>query len=621
MSKEPFKNARQNRPQQKYQTRQKPFLKRQKHQIQHQTQQKHFQPQPHAKTSGQHKHINKNPIPFKKGVLRAIPLGGLNEVGKNMMVFEYENDIVIVDMGLQFPEINMPGVDYIIPDVSYLDDKKHRIRGIIITHGHLDHIGGIAYLIERLGLPPIFTAKLTSGFIKKQLEEFGLARRAKIHIIDPDKAVLRFGRIEASFFRVNHSIPDACGVLLKTPAGNIIHTGDFKFDESPAADQKPADLQRIARIGGQGILALFSESTNALESGHTMSETQIGANLEPIISGAQGRVIIASFSSLIGRIQQIFDIALKHKKKVFVSGRSMRDSVEIARSLGYLRYPSHLVKDISTLGGIPDKDVLIMTTGSQGEEFSSLTRIANKEHQYVKIKPGDTVLISASPIIGNERAVANVINNLSKLGAKIIHDRTMDIHTSGHGCQEDLKMMIDLIKPKYLVPIHGEYFMRQAHKHLALEMGMKDENVVLIENGDTLEIGNGKAHKHGQKINLQHILIDGYGVGDVGTQILYERNRMAENGIVIVLLAIGSKSRKLIANPDIISRGFVFMKTSEKLVDALKKSAAEAYREITKKRQDVKRGEIKRYIASQLQKITDKSLDRNPLIVPVIVEV
>ncbi|PIS44214.1 MAG: ribonuclease J, partial [Ignavibacteria bacterium CG08_land_8_20_14_0_20_37_9] len=489
-----------------------------------------------------HAHTTQKPSAhFKKGILKVIPLGGLNEVGKNMMVFEYENDIVIIDMGLQFPEINMPGVDYIIPDTTYLDDKKNRIRGVIITHGHLDHIGGIAYLIERLGFPPIFTAKLTSGFIKKQLEEFGLTKRTRLNIFDPDKAILRFGRIEAKFFRVNHSIPDAIGVLLKTPAGNIVHTGDFKFDETPARDQRPADLQKIARIGSESVLALFSESTNALESGHTMSETQIGANLEPIIANAKGRMIIASFSSLIGRIQQILDMAAKHKKKVFLSGRSMHDSVEIARSLGYLSYPSHLVKDISSLGGTPDKEVIIMTTGSQGEEFSSLTRIAQKEHQYVKIKPGDTVLISASPIIGNERAISNVINKLAKLGANIIHDRTMDVHTSGHGCQEDLKMMMDLIKPKYLVPIHGEYFMRQAHKNLALEMGIKNENIILIENGDALEIGNGRVHKSNERVSLQQILIDGYGVGDVGTQILFERNQMAQNGIVIVLITINKK--------------------------------------------------------------------------------
>lgn len=554
-------------------------------------------------------------------VLRVIPLGGLNEVGKNMMVFEYGNDILIVDMGFQFPEINMPGVDYVIPDTTYLDDKKHRIRGVVITHGHLDHIGGIPYLIERLGLPPIYAAKLTGGFIKKQLREFGLERRAKIHVFDPDKAFLKFGHFGVSFFRVNHSIPDACGVVIKTPAGNIVHTGDFKFDESPARDQKPADLQHIARVGSENILALFSESTNALEPGHTMSETQIGMNLEPLIANAKGRMIIASFSSLIGRIQQILDLAVKHKKRVFVSGRSIKDSFEISRSLGYLHYPSTLVKDITNLAGSPDKDTIIMTTGSQGEEFSALTRISQKDHQYVKIKPGDTVLISASPIIGNERPIANVINNLTRLGAKVIHDRILDVHTSGHACQEDLKMMIDLIKPKYLVPIHGEYFMRKAHKDLAMEMGMKDENIILIENGDVLEMSNGKVHTNGQKISLQNILIDGYGVGDIGTQILFERNRMSENGIVIVLLTINSKTRKLNAKIDIISRGFVFMQKSEEIIEKMQRVAEIAYQEITKKRSDAKRGDIKRYIANKLQKTTEDQLDRKPLILPVIVEI
>lgn len=555
-----------------------------------------------------------------KSHLKIIPLGGLNEVGKNMIVFEYGEDIVIIDMGFQFPEINMPGVDYIIPDVSYLDDKKRKIRGILITHGHMDHIGGIAYLIERLGSPPVYAARLTAGFIEKQLEEFGLKKRVKLSVFNPDNAVLRLGKFEARFFRVNHSIPDAAGIFLKTPVGNIIHTGDFKFDESPARDQKPADLQKIARIGSEGILALFSESTNALEEGHTMTETSIGQNLETIIEKAKGRVLIASFSSLIGRIQQVLDIAVKHKKKVFISGRSMHDSIEIATKLGYLHYPHGLVKDINYLKSASDANTIILTTGSQGEDFSALTRMSQKEHQYVKIKHGDTVIISADPIIGNERAITNVINNLSKLGAKIAHSRTMDIHVSGHGCQEDLKMMIDLIKPKYLIPIHGEYFMRQAHKELALEMGMKDENVILIENGEVLLMSRDKIIKSNEKARTENILIDGFGVGDIGTQVLYERNKMAENGIVIVLLTISAKTKKLIADPDIISRGFVFMKTSEKVIIEMKNIAAKAYYEITKKRHDVKRGDIKRYIASILDKTASKQLDRNPLILPVIVE-
>ncbi|KKR07187.1 MAG: zinc-dependent hydrolase, ribonuclease J [Candidatus Peregrinibacteria bacterium GW2011_GWC2_39_14] len=556
---------------------------------------------------------------FKKGVLKVIPLGGLNEVGKNMMVFEYEQDIVIVDMGFQFPETDMPGIDYIIPDVSYLDDKKHRIRGILITHGHMDHIGGIAYLIERLNFPPVFATKLTAGFINKQLEEFGLEKRVKLHTFNPDSALLRLGRFEASFFRVNHSIPDATAIVLKTPIGSIVHTGDFKFDESPARDQKPADLQRIAQIGAKGILALFSESTNALEPGHTMTETSIGMKIAELIESAKGRVIIASFSSLIGRIQQILDIAARNNKKVFLSGRSMVDSIEIASKLGYIHYPKDLIKDIRTVSSVADKDVLILTTGSQGEDHSSLKRISEKEHQQVKIRPLDTVIISANPIIGNERAVVSVINNLSKMGAKVIHNRSMDVHVSGHGCQEDLKMMIDLIRPKYLIPIHGEYFMRQAHKMLGLEMGMKDENIVLIENGDVLELTHGRAHFTNQKLSLQHILIDGFGVGDIGTQILNERKQMSENGIVMVLLPVNPKTGKLTGDPDIISRGFVFLKNSEKVVDELAKTAASAYREITKKRSDLKRGEIKHYICTQLEKVAIKQLDRKPLILPIII--
>ena len=553
--------------------------------------------------------------------LKVIPLGGLNEVGKNMTVFEYGQDIVIVDMGLQFPEMNMPGIDYIIPDVSYLDDKKKNIRGVIITHGHLDHIGGIPYLMERLGFPPIYTAKLTAGFIGKALEEFGLEKKTKLHSIDPDQAKLRLGQFDVGFFRVNHSIPDAMAVVLKTPAGTVVHTGDFKFDESPARDQKPADLQKIAKVGSDGVLALFSESTNALEPGHTMTETSIGFTLEQLIEQAKGRIIIASFSSLIGRIQQILDTAVRLDKKVFLSGRSMVNNLEIAKTLGYIHYPNGLVKDVRSIGGTPDEKSIVLTTGSQGEDSSALTRISNKEHQFIKIKPTDTVVISANPIIGNERAIVTVINNLAKLGAKVIHSRNMDVHVSGHGCQEDLKMMIDLIKPKYLIPIHGEYFMRQGHKTLALEMGMKDDNVILIENGDVLEIGSDKVHKSNQKVKVEPVLIDGYGVGDIGTQILSERTKMSENGIVVVLITVNAKTKKLLCDPDIISRGFVFLKTSEEIIEEMRKVAAAAYREITKKRADLKRGEIKHYIASRIEKSTVAQLDRNPLILPVIVEV
>ncbi|MEK9132173.1 MAG: ribonuclease J, partial [Patescibacteria group bacterium] len=388
------------------------------------------------------------------GLLRVIPLGGLDEVGKNMMIFEYDRDILIVDMGLQFPEEDMLGIDYVIPDVSYLMNKLDRIRGILITHGHLDHIGGIPYLLAKLNFPPIFTAKLTIGMIQKKLVEFGLDKKARLHEIDPAKQ-LRLGSFAVDWFRVNHSIPDALGIILRTPAGTIVHTGDFKFDYTPAF-QHPADYSKIAALAGQNVIALFSDSTNALKPGYTISEKKIGETLDEVIKTVSGRVIIATFSSLVGRIQQVINSAARYGRKVYLSGRSMADTVSIAQHLGYIKYPPGLVQPINKIGKTLDEHTLILTTGSQGEAVSALTRMALGDHQQITIKKGDTVVLSSSPIPGNERSIYTVINNIVRLGARVIFHQAMDIHTSGHAQREDLKLMINLIKPKNLVPIHGE---------------------------------------------------------------------------------------------------------------------------------------------------------------------
>ncbi len=553
------------------------------------------------------------------GATRIVALGGLDEVGRNCMVFEHEKDILIVDMGFQFPDSNMLGIDYIIPDVSYLDDKKDRIRGILLTHGHLDHVGAIPYLIERLGFPTIYGTKLTLGIVERKLEEFGLTKRVRLERITAEDH-LRFGQWDVDFFRVNHSIPDAVGILLKSPNGSFVHTGDFKFDLSPAGDQRPAEFDKIAGFGRQNITALFSDSTNALRPGHTMSESAVAKNLEEIIAGAEDRIIIAAFSSLIARIQQIMDMALKYRRKVYITGRSMMETLEVAKVLGYLKYPKDLVHDAARMGKVNGRDTLILTTGSQGEEVSALARIANGSHQMVRVKKNDTVILSSSPIIGNERAVTKVINNLCRLGAKVIDNKMMDVHTSGHANQEDLKLMITMVHPKYLVPVHGEYFMRQGHNDLGRQLGMPDKQLVMVENGDVMEVKNGELRVTGEKVPTDYVLVDGLGRGDTSNQVIVDRQTMAENGVLIVLLSLDPKTNKLLRNPDIISRGFIYMSESDEVIGKISKEAKEIFAKCMSKKPDMKRGELKNNLKIGLEKMIHRMIERRPLILPVVAE-
>lgn len=566
---------------------------------------------------------HKAPPPKRRNVLRAIPLGGLDEVGKNMMIFEYNDDIVIVDMGFQFPEEDMLGIDYVIPDISYLQDKTNRIRGILITHGHLDHIGAIPYLLPKLNFPPIFGTSLTNGLIQKRLEEFGLERKAKLHTIDPHKTI-RLGQFICDFFRVNHSIPDGIGIILKTPAGTVVHTGDFKFDYTPVF-QHHADYAKIASLGAQNVAALFSDSTNALKGGSTMSEKRIGETLEEIIKVAKGRIVIAAFASLIGRIQQIIQTAQKYDRHIYLSGRSMVDNVAIAKQLQFIKAPPNVIFPINKLHDkTPDEKVLILTTGAQGEAYSALTRMAIGDHAQVSIKKGDTVVISSSPIPGNERSVFTTINNLCRLGAKVIFNQVMDVHTSGHANQEDLKLMINLVKPKYLVPIHGELFMRMAHGELGRQLGMPEKNAVIMENGSILEIEAGKAnipeaHLLREKVQAHYVMIDGKGIGDAGAQIIMDRQIMAENGVLIVLFHVDPKSRKLLADPDVISRGFVYMKEAQEITRELIALAKKSFYEMLQRNPKAKRGDTKKFIRGALDRYAHRKIDRQPLILPVFV--
>lgn len=554
-------------------------------------------------------------------VLRVYPLGGFEEVGKNMTVFETKNDIIIIDMGLQFPEENMFGVDYVIPDISCLEPKKSKIRAILITHGHLDHIGAIPHLIAKLGFPPIYATPLTNGLIAKRLDEFRLTQKTKLKNISPSDTLTLGKDFKAGFFRINHSIPDGVGIVLDTPAGKIVHTGDFKFDFTPA-DDRPADFAKIATLGNQNILALFADSTNATEPGYTISESVIEGELDQVIEKATGRVIIATFSTLIGRIDQIIHSSQKHGRKVFLSGRSMENNIEIASSLGYIHAPRGSLRKLDHLRSIPDNQVTIITTGSQGEEMSALTRIALGTHAKIKIKPGDTVVLSATPISGNEKAIVTVINNLVRLGANVVTNRHLDVHTSGHAKQEDLKLMLSLVRPKFLVPVHGEIHMRAAHKELAMQaFKMQDKDIALIDNGDILEFFDGRMRKSKSKMPANDIMVDGRGIGDTASLVQTERQTMSQSGIVMLLFRV-TQSGKLIADPNILSKGFVYSKEGKSILEEITQTAKKAYTEEQAKQKNFDekaRQSIRQNIERTTQRLIRKRLDREPLIVPMVV--
>lgn len=560
------------------------------------------------------------PTPILRGKLKIMPLGGLDEVGKNMMALEYEEDILIIDMGLEFPSEDMLGIDYVIPDVSYLENNKKRIRGVVVTHGHLDHIGGVPYILPKLDFPPIYGTKLTLGLIQKKVEEFKQQKLTRLMLIDPDKP-LKLGQFLCNFIRVSHSIPDAVAVVIDTPVGKIVHTGDFKFDETPAHNQSKADIHKMEALGGQNVLALFCESTNALKPGHSLSEKRVGEILEEIVRKTPGRIIIASFSSQIGRIQQIIDAAVKNGRKIFVSGRSMKENIDICARLGYIKFPPNTVQDIKHHKKTPDHQTLILTTGSQGEAVSALARIAAGEHTHVKISKGDTIILSSSPIPGNEKAIHTVINNLTMLGADVIHNEMMDVHTSGHGKQDELMRMINYVKPKYLVPIHGEFYMRKGLQKVAIEKcNIPEDKIIMLVNGDVLIAENGTLVKSKETIETKYILIDGLGEGHIGSQVQMDREIMSENGALIVLVYVARKGKRIARPADIVSRGFIYMHESEEITREIGKLADDAYRKITEKNPGADRKDIKKYIRQTVDRYTHNKIERRPLIVPLIIE-
>lgn len=554
--------------------------------------------------------------------LRVIPLGGVEEVGCNMTVFEYGDDMVIVDMGFAFPDETTPGIDYIIPDTKYLEDNKRKIRGIIITHGHLDHTGAIPYILPKIGDPPIYTLQLTAGFIKKRLEEFDMLNRAKINVITKDD-MLQLGAFKIRFFMVNHNIPDSVGISLTCPVGQVIHTGDWKFDHTPV-NEKPTEFHKLAKFGSEGVLLLMSDSTNSSKPGYCVSEKELGVTMDRIFNDAKQRIIFASFSSLISRMQQVLDISARYNRKVVVTGRSMVNNVEVALSLGYLKIQKGQIIKSEQAKKYPDNQIVVLTTGAQGEEASALARMARGEHKTVKIKPGDTVIVSASPIPGNERAIVVVLDNLTREGANVIYNKILDIHTSGHAQQEELKLMMALTKPKFFMPIHGEHHMLVAHGKLANTVGIGEERVRVMENGQVLELTSaGDAKKLDTKIPSGYVFVDGLGVGDVGEVVLRDRQVMANDGMFVIIVTLDRRSGKLVNQPDIISRGFIYMKNNDELVREVKHEVRKLVESGNsgKAKLEPNWAYLRQVIRDEVGEYLFQKTQRRPMILPVVIEI
>lgn len=556
-----------------------------------------------------------------KNELRIIPLGGLEEIGRNMTLFEYNNRVLIVDMGLQFPETDMPGIDYIIPNISYLTENKEKeVVGVIITHGHLDHFGAVPHLLQRLGNPPIFSTKLTKGLILKRQYDFPENGPLEVTEFEKDSK-LTLGPFKIEFFHVNHNIPDSVGVVIHTENGTIMHTGDFKFDHSPVGD-KPADIARIAFLGSQGITMLLSDSTNAENAGYTISERVVQKNLDEIIKQAEGRVIAATFGSLLSRIQQLVIIAEKYDRRVALEGYTMKTNFEIARELGYIKVKKSTIISIKEAGKYPENKILVICTGAQGEGEAVLMRIANREHKYIQLHKGDSVIFSSSVIPGNERSVQGLKDVLMAQGAKIFHSQLMDIHASGHASAEELKLMLNLVKPKYLLPVHGHRYMRQTHADLAGDVGMAPENIAVTDNGQIITIDKkGEMTITRDRALTSYVMVDGLGIGDVGQIVLRDRQALANDGMIVVISVVDSKTGKVRGNPDIISRGFVYLRESKALLNDVRKKTKAIVETSTTPERTANWDYVKENIRDQLGKLLFQKTKRRPMVLPVIIEV
>ena len=579
---------------------------------------------PAKKTAGRRSYRSYGKIKPAPGKSKAEPkpikvsfLGGLNEVGKNMTLFEYGEDMFLVDCGLAFPDQDMLGVDLVLPDFTYVERNADRIRGIVITHGHEDHIGGLPYLLKVLNVP-VYGTKLTIGLIQGKLREHGLLNSASLNVIKPGD-VITLGGFTVEAIHVNHSIPDALGLAIRCEGGTIVHTGDFKIDTTPI-DGGMMDLGRLAEIGQEGVLCLMSDSTNAERPGFTESERKVGESFETLFRKAgNNRIIVATFSSNIHRVQQIMNVAASLGRKVALVGRSLENVVSISAELGYLNIPEGIVIDINMINRYPADKLVIITTGSQGEPMSALTRMAFSDHRKVEIHPNDYVIISATPIPGNEKTVSRVVNELMKLGADVVYEKMYEVHVSGHACQEELKMIMGIVKPKYFIPVHGELKHLRKHAGLALSMGIPKENILIADNGRVAEISK-KALRCTSTVPAGRVFVDGYGVGDVGSVVLRDRKRLAQDGLVIVAVCIDRESGTIVSGPDVVTRGFVYVKESEELINAAREVAVEAIEAQTDGGY-FDWNSIKASLRDEISHLMYERTKRSPMILPVIMEV
>lgn len=565
------------------------------------------------------------------GVLNIIPLGGLEEVGRNLTAFEYtpltgKAEILILDMGLGFPYFEeMPGIDFVLPNTEYLVQNKDKIVGILITHGHYDHIGAIPYVLDSIGNPPIYATPLTRGLIIKRQEDFPNAPKPEIIEFKKDEyKILSIGSFQVEYFHVNHNIPDSVGYFIKTPVGNIMHTSDFKIDFTPVFD-KPADLSRIVELANQGTKLLMIDSTNSSKPGHVISERKIMENLEELIKHAQGRIIASTFASLIERIQQLIFLAGLYGRKVVIDGHSMKMNVEVTKRLGYLQSPKGILIKPEDTFKLPDNQIMIICTGAQAEDSSVLTRIANREHKYFSIKPEDTLIFSSSIVPGNERAVQNLRDTIAKQGAKIINSEIMDIHVSGHACSDDIRLIINLVRPEYIMPIHGNFYMFRAVEGIALDLGIPKEKILIAQNGDVLEITNEKAYATNRKVPANLVFVDGIGIGDIGEIVLRDRQTLSKDGMFVVIVTIDSQTGGIRTSPDIISRGFVYLRESKELLrdvrNLIRRIIDRNVRFLGEEAPIIQEEQIKYRLKEDIAEFLFKKTQRRPIVIPVVIKV